>query len=63
MAYPNGVGMWGSWECSTILRGVAVRGGAHDGPKDFRFYEIKSEGQPSANGATTRGPDQTEVKP
>jgi hypothetical protein len=54
----------GSWECSDILlyyggalsdeekaRSIAA---THDSAFPFAFYEIKSEDQPSANGATTR---------
>lgn len=59
LAYPKGIGAQGFWDCSDILTGRAI-------PKDqpgnkqhcarypFIFYEIKSENQPSANGATTR---------
>ena len=43
-----------SWYCSSILLGAA-----NDGKNDhtclpFAFYEVKSELQPSVNGATTR---------
>lgn len=53
-AYPNRTLPNGSWHCSAILMGQASREIAHDGAKPFAFYEIKSEDQPSANGATTR---------
>jgi len=43
-----------SWTCSRILRGEPATGDHDDLP--FAFYEIKSEGQPSARGATTRPP-------
>ncbi len=48
-----------SWDCSDILTGRAVPSGqegakVHDEPAPFAFYEIKSEGQPSAQGRTTR---------
>lgn len=49
----------GSWDCSDILLGLAIPQG-HEGAKQhtaklpFVFYGIKSELQPSANGATTR---------
>jgi hypothetical protein len=47
------------WDCSAILRGEAVPTGEpgavqHTAKLPFVFYEIKSEHQPSANGATTR---------
>lgn len=53
-AYPKGMGMWGSWNCSAILLGKAERGTTHSPAMPFSFYEVKSENQPSANGATTR---------
>lgn len=52
-AYPIGCGTKGAWYCSAILRGAAPSK-AHRDPFPFAFYEIKSENQPSANGATTR---------
>ena len=47
------------WDCSDILTGRAIERGQagavlHDEPAPFAFYEIKSEDQPSARGATTR---------
>lgn len=47
------------WDCSDIILGKAVPKGqpgwvTHEGQLPFAFYEIKSEDQPSANGATTR---------
>lgn len=50
------------WECSDILRfstytadqKLAVKAATHTSPLPFAFYEVKSENQPSANGATTR---------
>lgn len=47
------------WDCSDILTGRAVPSGSegslqHTGRLPFAFYEIKSEKQPSARGATTR---------
>lgn len=53
-AYPKGMGMWGSWNCSAILLGRAEKGSTHSSAMPFSFYEVKSEDQPSANGATTR---------
>lgn len=48
-----------AWDCSDILTGRAIPSGQpgsvkHDEPAPFAFYEIKSERQPSARGATTR---------
>lgn len=58
-----------AWECSGTLRYTALKGRGdgvaaeeflrsigqdHDAPLPFSFYEIKSEDQPSAHGATTR---------
>ncbi len=59
LAYPEGIGFNGSWECSHILMGCALPASdpaskQHTGSLPFTFYEIKSENQPSANGATTR---------
>ncbi len=47
------------WDCSAILLGDAVPSGqpgavSHTDHLPFAFYEIKSEGQPSAQGRTTR---------
>lgn len=59
LAYAKGIGAHGYWDCSDILTGRAVPKG-QDGAKQhcdhypFVFYEIKSERQPSAGGATTR---------
>lgn len=44
----------GCWDCSAILLGIADKGVTHTAQLPFAFYEISSEGQPSANGATTR---------
>jgi hypothetical protein len=44
----------GAWDCSKILLGTADPTVMHTGKLPFAFYKIKSEGQPSANGATTR---------
>lgn len=57
MAYvKEPMNMWGSWVCSDILAGRASldRTVTHSSPKHFAYYEIKSEDQPSAYGATTR---------
>lgn len=42
------------WECSGILLGTADQAVTHTRPLSFSLYEVKSENQPSANGATTR---------
>lgn len=44
----------GYWDCSAIILGTADRTVKHTDRLPFAFYEVKSEGQPSANGATTR---------
>jgi len=54
MAYPVNVGFRGAWICSNILLGKASTKALHTGSLPFSMYEIKSEDQPSANGATTR---------
>jgi hypothetical protein len=59
MAYHRGTGSRGAWDCSDILTGRAPEIGkpgavTHTGRMPFLFYEIKSEDQPSAFGATTR---------
>lgn len=51
-----------AWDCGDILRfddlpaeeQARVKAAQHDEPAPFSFYEIKSENQPSARGATTR---------
>lgn len=47
------------WDCSEILLALAVPSGQegskiHEDMLPFTFWEIKSENQPSAGGATTR---------
>lgn len=54
MAYPKSTGSRGSWNCSAILLGIADVKATHEAELPFAFYSIKSEGQPSAGGATTR---------
>lgn len=55
VAYPkNLVDMRGNWYCSAILMGKADVKVEHTRPLTFMMYDIKSEDQPSANGATTR---------
>ena len=58
-AYPKNSGMDGCWHCSAILTGVAEKGTTHDSALPFRFYEVKSEDQPSAEGRTTRNENET----
>jgi hypothetical protein len=52
LAYPKGCGGNHQWTCSAVLKGIGTDRGHSAYP--FAFYEIKSEQQPSANGATTR---------
>lgn len=54
MAYPDGIGMHGAWYCSAILLGQAAPETEHTPAHPFSFYSVKSEGQPSIRGATTR---------
>lgn len=49
----------GSWDCSAIILGTAIPSGqpgavTHTDRLPFAFSKVKCEGQPSANGATTR---------
>jgi len=44
----------GYWDCSAILLGSANHAVQHTAQLPFAFYNIKSEGQPSARGGTTR---------
>ena len=44
----------GAWFCSAILLGTAAADSEHDKAKPFAFWSIKSDEQPSANGASTR---------
>jgi len=52
LAYPRNCGGLHQWDCSAVLKGEATEGAHEKYP--FMFYEIKSEEQPSAHGATTR---------
>lgn len=52
LAYPKDCGMRHQWTCADVLKGVGTDNGHEAFP--FAFYEIKSETQPSAAGATTR---------
>ena len=57
IAYPRDAEPYGEtayWDCSAILTGTAGEGVKHTDKLPFMFYEIKSEYQPSAHGATTR---------
>ena len=54
LAYPtNQYNISGYWDCANVLTGNADFKKKHD-RFPFAFYAIKSEMQPSANGATTR---------
>lgn len=54
-AYPHEyMNVMGDWHCSAILMGTADRNTPHTRPLPFPYYEIKSEDQPTARGATTR---------
>jgi len=50
------------WDCSDTLLGVADKAVQHCPKLSFAFYKIKSEGQPSARGATTRPTFQEDPK-
>lgn len=54
LAYPKNTSIHGSWYCSAILLGSAEKGTSHDEPLSFVFYDVKSEGESSCNGSTTR---------
>lgn len=54
LAYPKDCGPGHYWDCSAILKGVAYPDLKHTAKLPFAFYDVKSENQPSANGATTR---------
>ena len=45
-----------AWDCSAILLGTADAAVKHEARLPFAFYDVKSEGQASANGRTTRPP-------
>lgn len=57
----NGYGKHAYWDCADIWTGRAIASGEvgavqHTDRLPFTFWEIKSETQPSAAGATTREP-------
>lgn len=52
MAYPKGCDPFHQWTCSNVLKGIGMDKGHQALP--FTMYEVKSEDQPNANGATTR---------
>lgn len=54
LAYPKKSGAFGYWDCSEILMGHADPDQTHTAKLPFTFWEVKSELQPSAYGATTR---------
>lgn len=53
-AHPKNIGGHGAWYCSTMLKDKTAKQADHDQGYGFTTFSIKSEGQPSANGATTR---------
>lgn len=57
LAYPVGVvfrkHLPHQWDCSAVLKGTYRSDAVHDS-YPFAFYDINSEGQPSACGHTTR---------
>lgn len=58
-AYLTTAGIHGSWQCSALLKlpptaDIVVERQNHDDDMPFAFWSVKSEIQPSANGATTR---------
>lgn len=54
LAYPKASQSLHQWFCSNFLKGVFKDKGHSE--YSFDFYEIKSENDPSARGATTRPP-------
>jgi hypothetical protein len=54
LAYVKGEGGHGRWDCSGILMGTADARVKHTDQLPFIFYDVRSELQPSAQGATTR---------
>jgi hypothetical protein len=54
LAYVKASGAYGDWDCADILLGRASKDVKHTERLPFVFYSIKSERQPSADGATTR---------
>lgn len=72
MAYPKDIGFHGSWICSEQMTNPkrwtnydnktykTEDGKLHSKDLPFSFWSVKSEGQPSANGATTRPKGETE---
>jgi hypothetical protein len=54
LAYVKGEGGQGLWDCSGILMGTADARVKHTDQLPFIFYDVRSELQPSVQGATTR---------
>jgi hypothetical protein len=54
LAYHKYIGIHGFWACSDVLCGRTPPDATHSVCLPFHSYAVKSEGQPSANGATTR---------
>lgn len=50
-----------AWICAAVLLGATDGGPGHDA-YPFALYEIKSDEQPSAGGASTRGEGQGKVR-
>ena len=59
LAHPKDCDVRHAWNCAGVLLGMvplSLRTGiSHRVGLSFMFYDVKSEGQPSARGATTRG--------
>lgn len=65
LAYPRYAEPFGptaNWDCSAILTGTARTDVVHEDSLPFAFHKIKSEQQPSGNGASTRPPEDTQAK-
>lgn len=54
LAYPKDCDTHHEWTCSEVLKGTEAYACHRHDAYPFIMYEIKSENQPSANGATTR---------
>lgn len=54
LAYPRNCGPNHYWDCGDVLLGKIKNPGKEHAQFPFMYFEIKSEQQPSANGATTR---------
>lgn len=58
LAYPKDIGPHGAWMCSAQLKGhdvgIDIHAMDHDPARPFTVWEVKSERDYSAHGATTR---------